>query len=198
MPGLSIFIHTHLKGMGDFFDMKRIISILLCVMCLTLLVACGADSKGDNTSTQLQNQQQNVSADTAGDSVDLNAIKYQIISDLSMEGTMDMDTAMLNSLYGIEEADVKDSACFATMEGVFPDEIIMVRAADSDAAGRIEEKLQTRLAAVLAQSKNYDAENYEIAQKCKVTVNGDVVALFVSSQHEAMQVIFDSAFAENL
>ena len=165
--------------------MKRIIALLLCLLCTVSLFACGAGSN-DETSNENNSQQ------TAN--VNLTEIKDSIITKLAIDGAMDMDTSMLLNLYGIDEADVKESACFATMDGVFPDEIVMVRATDSNASARIAEKLQTRLEAVLVQSKNYDAQNYEIAQKCKVITKGDIVALFISANHETMQGIFNNAF----
>ena len=50
-----------------------------------------------------------------------------------------------------------------------------------------------RLAEIKNQSASYDAENYALAQKCKVTKVSTYVTLFVSAKHEDMQKIFDSA-----
>lgn len=156
--------------------MKKIIALLLSLICLMGLFGCAEDKEEGNTYAD----------------VNIEAIKTQIIDELGVEGTMDMGVDMLTS-YGIEEKDIKESACFITMDGVFPDEIIMIKATDSDAAERVAEKLETRLKAVLEQSKNYDAENYSVAQKCKVTVKGHLVTLFISAQNEGMQEIFESA-----
>ena len=104
---------------------------------------------------------------------------------------MDLAPARLLALYGIEEADIKESACFVTMDGIFPDEIVMIKAADTDAADRIEEKLNTRLDEIKVQSQSYDPENYAIAQECKVFREGNVVALFVSAKHADMEAIFN-------
>lgn len=172
--------------------MKKIICALLILLCAMSLFACTDSDNGktgDNSVTVIDTQ-----TDVKTDNVNLTDIKNRIIDECGIEGAMDIDTYMLLNLYGIEEADVADSACFTTMEGVFPDEIIMIKAKDSDASKRITEKLGNRLEAVLAQSKNYDAENYEIAQKCEVITKGDIVALFVSAKHEQMQEIFSSEF----
>lgn len=158
--------------------MKRIVCLMLAVFCLMGLCACGDKSSSDEGSG------------TARENINITEIKDTIISEIGIEGAYDMDTAMLLNMYGIEEADVEECASFTTMDGVFPDEIIMVKATDKDAADRVEEKLETRLEAVLTQSQNYDAENYAIAQKCKVIREGEVVALFISANHETMQEIF--------
>lgn len=157
--------------------MKRFFALLLAVLMIVSLTACG-NSSDESESASVR------------DNIDIKGIKDTIISELSIEGAYDMDEAMLLNMYGIEEAWVEECACFTTMDGVFPDEIIMVKAADKDAADKVQEKLNTRLEAVLTQSQNYDAENYAIAQKCKVIREGQVVALFISANHETMQEIF--------
>lgn len=158
--------------------MKRIICLMLLVLCLLGLCACGGN-KDEDTKT------------TARENINITEIKDTIIAEIGIEGAYDMDTAMLLNMYGIEEADVLECASFTTMDGVFPDEIIMVKATDNAAADRVEDKLTVRLEAVLTQSQNYDAENYAIAQKCKVIREGQVVALFISADHETMQEIFN-------
>ncbi|MBR2724479.1 MAG: DUF4358 domain-containing protein [Ruminococcus sp.] len=167
--------------------MKKIIAALLILVCFMCLFACTDKEEANNTTNQALKP-----ADT--ENVNLAEIKESIIADCAVEGAMDIDAYMLLNLYGIEEADVKENASFTTMDGVFPDEIIMIKASSEDAVERIIAKLENRLEAVLEQSKNYDAENFAIAQKCKVLTKGDVVALFVSAQHEQMQEIFLSAF----
>lgn len=79
------------------------------------------------------------------------------------------------------------------MDGVFPDEIVMIKATDADAAKRIEEKLNKRLEEVKVQSESYDAENYALAQECKVIKEGNYVALFLSAKHADMEKIFQDA-----
>ena len=160
--------------------MKRIICLMLAVICLMGLCACGGGDPDEGNATKVR------------ENINIAAIKDSIISEIGIQGAYDMDTAMLFNMYGIDEADVEECASFTTMDGVFPDEIIMVKATDKDAADRVEEKLNTRLDAVLTQSQNYDAENYAIAQKCKVIREGQVVALFISANHEEMQTIFNA------
>lgn len=147
--------------------MKKILASILAVVLL--LSACGAAPANKN----------------------IVSIKEQIITDLSVEGAMDIPTERLLDLYGVEAQAVKTSACFVTMGGAFPDEIIMVEAIDSAAAEQIAEKLETRLADVSNQAQNYDAESYALFQKCKVQKSGVYVALFISAKAEQMQKLFD-------
>ena len=147
--------------------MKKIIIAILALSLL--LAACGAEP---------------VTKDIA-------AIKEQIVTELAVEGAMDIPTERLLDLYGIEAKAVKSSACFVTIGGAFPDEIIMVEAVDSAAAKEIAQKLESRLADVSNQAQNYDAESYAQFQKCKVQTEGVYVALFISAQAEQMQKLFN-------
>ena len=158
--------------------MKRFVACILALLMLLSLAACGGKT-GDNT----ENSTEEIT-------VDISALKTKIVEELKVEGAMDLPVSRLSALYGIEEADVKNSACFITMGGTFPDEIIMVEAVDGAAASRVEEKLQARLDEVKKQSQNYDAENYALAQACKVMKAGNTVALFISAQHEEMENMF--------
>lgn len=152
--------------------MKRIIGAVLAFVMLFAFCAC-SDGK-TNTA------------------VDIASVKSQIISELKIDGAMDIASTRLLDLYGIEEVWIADSQCFVTMDGVFPDEVIMVRAADKSAVTQIEEKLNARLNEVKVQSQSYDPENYAIAQECKVITQGTVVALFLSPDHEVMEKIFET------
>ena len=154
--------------------MKKVLVAIMILVCCMSLFAC-TDNTADNTVKK---------------NISLAQIKDRIIDECAIEDAMDLDAYMLLNLYGIEEADVAESACFSTLGAVFPDEIIMIKAKDKDALNRISEKLENRLDAVLAQSKNYDAENYEIAQKCKLITKDEYIALFISPKHEQMQEIY--------
>ena len=99
----------------------------------------------------------------------------------------------LTDLYGIAQSDIASAGCFITVNGSFPEEAIMIEAKDSAAQSRIVSALNTRLADVMVQAENYDAENYALAKQCKVITAGNYVALFVSPQHAAMESVFNAA-----
>lgn len=151
--------------------MKKTVACLLALVLALSMAACGAEPV----------------------SVDILQVKNQIITDLEIEGALDLPTERLLDLYGISSESVKNSACFITMGGAFPDEIVMVEAADAAAAKGITQKLETRLADVKNQAQNYDAESFALLQKCKVQTAGVYVTLFISAKSEQMQEIFDNA-----
>lgn len=164
---------------------KRLSALLLALVMLFALAAC-SDNTGDGNNDG--------NSDTAV--VDIETVKETIISELSITDARSLDSTRLLDLYGIKEEDVTASACFVTMNAIFPDEVIMVNAVNKDKAKEIAELLQTHLDAVKVQSQSYDAENYAIAQKCEVMTEGLTVALFLSPDQEAMVEIFNR-IAEN-
>lgn len=155
--------------------MKKFIAVIIAALGLLAFAACGSNG-GD-----------------ANKDIDIDALKDKIITDLSVNEAMDVDAIKLIDLYGIEEKDIEKSACYVTMDGVFPEEIIMIKAADADAASRIEEKLNKRLEEVKVQSESYDAENHKLAQECKVIKEGNYVAMFLSAKHADMEKMFADA-----
>ena len=125
-----------------------------------------------------------------GTSVDLSAVRADIISQLSIADPLNLETDALLNLYGIDASLVAQSASFVTMSGTFPDEVILVEAVDEAAAATIQEKLQNRLNEVLVQSETYDPDNYQAAQSCQVRVNGLYVSLILSPKQADMAAIY--------
>ena len=153
--------------------MKKFIALLLAILTLFALAACsgGAEAKD----------------------IDIAAVKEKIVTDLAVDGAMDVDSSRLLDLYGIAAEDIEEAACFITMDGVFPDEIIMVKASSADAAKRVAEKLNARIEEVKVQSESYDPENAALAKECKVIEQGSYVAMFLSAKHADMEKIFEEA-----
>lgn len=125
-------------------------------------------------------------------SVDLNAVKNAIVSGAGVSDPLDVPTARLESLYGIDTSLIKQAASFVTIEGAFPDEIVMIEAVSEEAAEMIQVLLGIRLSEVKEQSKSYDPENYALAQQCTVGKKGSFVSMFLAPQHAKMKAIFDS------
>ena len=124
---------------------------------------------------------------------DLTAVRKKIISTLKISDPMNIDASGIPSLYGIAQKDMASAAGFTTFNGAFPEDVIMIEAADSAAKGRITGILNERLADVKNQSQSYDEENYKLAQSCKVVSSGNYVALFISPSHAEMEKIFLTA-----
>lgn len=127
---------------------------------------------------------------SAAPGADLAAVREAMLSRIAFTDPLPLETESLASLYGIEPEWVAQSACFVTMSGVFPDEVILAQGADEAAAARIAEKLEARLAEILEQARSYDPESYAAAQRCGVTVDGTYVSLILSAQADALTEIY--------
>lgn len=150
--------------------MKRMIAAVL--LLVLMLSACGS---------------------TTNVTVDLAAVKQTMINDLQIVDPLDIPAERLADLYNIPAESIKSSACFITMGGAFPDEIVMVEAVDAKAAQEIAQKLEARLADVTNQAQNYDAESFALLKACKVESAGNYVHLFISAKSAQMREIFDAA-----
>ncbi len=148
---------------------SKVLALALVLVLMFSLAACG----GEKT-------------------VDVVAVKEQIITDLKIEDPKDLPAERLLNRYGIETSDVESSACFFTSGTVFDDEVIMITAVSEEAKDRVEEKVNARLENFLKQAKNYSPENYAVAKECKVLTYGNTVALFLSYNHTQMEEIFNS------
>ena len=69
--------------------------------------------------------------------------------------------------------------------------LVMIEASDDAAAKRIEEAFNSKIEAFTQQSKNYDAANYALAQKCEVQKNGMFYAMFLSPDFEEIKAVYD-------
>ncbi len=164
---------------------KIFTAALIAVLCFC---ACGKNGTVEPSATETPK------ASEVTENIDLQALMDQLKNVLVADEPFELDKQGLNDMYGIAVDDMADAVCVLTMDGVFPDEVIVIKAADEAAKQRIKDNLQLRLDDVLVQSKDYDPENYSLAQKCKISEHGDYVALFISAEHESMENIFDKAF----
>lgn len=164
--------------------MKKLLVLLVSALILTSFTACG---KTDNS------QSQNQSSASAESSVKLSDVLTEIKSQVTLpEMTVYSDAEDLLDMYGIEEQDVKQFVAEVNSSGLEQDEIVLIEAVDSDAAGRIEEKLQNRYDNKLSQNENYNPEQAEIIKACEVEVNGNFVSLIVSPDAEQITEIYKS------
>lgn len=160
--------------------MKRLIVMMLMLATLCTLAACGNNSV-DPTK------------DTTPVTVDIAAVKAQILNDVEIVDPLDLTTERACVQYYLDASDVKNSACMVAMGGAFPEEILMFEATDAEAAARIAEKLQAKLQDLLNQSANYDADTNALLKECKVETVGNYVTLFIHAKHAQMREIFNAA-----
>lgn len=186
--------------------MKRFASLAALLMTLVLvlsLAACGDKNTADDNQTTDQpstTEPANNGEDTttngtaATGSVDLAALRDQLIADCGYTDTLPVETAGLEATYGITADQVTSSASFnATVGTAFPDEIVMVEATDAAAAQDVAAKLTNRLSAIADQAASYDPDSEALAKKCEVVTSGSYVGMFFSSHYDEMVSAFQNA-----
>ena len=84
---------------------------------------------------------------------------------------------------------VDDYAGGIDSSGVTMTEIVLIRAKDENSAAEIGEKLNKRLQSKLNQNRNYNPEQAEIIEKCKVETDGLYVTLVISQDADKINAI---------
>lgn len=106
---------------------------------------------------------------------------------------MDLSAEDLMPNYGIAGEDVRQFAARVDSTGTKGDEILLFEGANSDAAGRIEEKLNGRYRQKEIEMKDYLPEEYAVLKKCGVERSGNYVSLIVSPQVSELEQIYGDA-----
>ena len=180
--------------------MKRFATLAAVLMTLVLvlsLAACGGEETTDtpdtDTTAQTETQEPADNGETTG-TVDLAALREKMIADYQLTDVLEVETAALETAYGISADLVKNSASFNAASGAaFPQEIVMVEAVDETAAADVATKLENRLSSIAEQAASYDPDSLALAEKCKVVTDGVYVGMFFSSNYDGMVADFQAA-----
>lgn len=106
---------------------------------------------------------------------------------------MSLSSADLMPNYGISPEDVRQFAAYVDSTGTKGDEILLFQGTDSQAADRIEKKLDSRYSQKEIEMKDYLPEEYAMLRKCGVERTGTYVSLIVSPQKDDLEKIYRSA-----
>lgn len=171
--------------------MKKYICLALTlVIILCAFASCGtapAAEEADNT-----DEVTTVAENTEKTEIDLDALIDEIISETGVSDPLKLPTESLAALYGLNPEDVESAAAYTTMDGIFPDEVVVVKAVSEEGANNIAGLFKTHLADVVNQAQNYDAESFAKLQKCEIGTDGLYVTMFISQNYEQMKTIFEN------
>lgn len=148
--------------------MKRVLALSLAVMML-LFCACGKTAQAKPLSEVFND----IKAQAA----------FENITELK-------EARQLDRRYGITEDMVAEFAGCNNATGGNQEEIVLIKAADETKAAAVKEKLDKRYESKLSQSKNYNAEQAAIVEKCSVTQDGLYVAMIVSDKADKITEIY--------
>lgn len=157
--------------------MKKITTLLLALLMMFSLAACGGSGDGGSNKD-----------------VDLSAVYTDISDKVTLPEMIPLDTDRLMSFYGIDKADVKQFVAYVSAVSVKVDEVVMFEAVDGEAAGRIKTALQTRYDSQYSANQNYLPDQAAIIQDCEVSQNGNYVRMFISPDADTMVSVYEEAF----
>ena len=177
--------------------MKRILSVTAALLLLMLALAgCGggAEEAAEPETTEVTETEAAESAEPAGAEVTgLSVLANRMINDTGITDAIPVSADALAAVYGLDPAQIADAAGYnASASGAFPQEIILVKAVDSDAAAAVAQAFTDRLSNIASQAESYDPDSLALAQKCQVVTNGDYVGLFFSDHYDQLVELFQN------
>ena len=155
--------------------MKRIFALIMCLVLLLGMTACGGSS----------------SEAAAKEPVDLNALYESYADTLPAMFTMDEST-MLNFL-GIKAEDCTQVVAAISADGLGADEVWLIEARDEAALESLKALAETRLQAKKDETINYVPDQYVIVEKGVILTDGLYLAFLVSPDVDALQAAFEEA-----
>ena len=153
--------------------MKKLISLALAAVLVLSLAACGGNRESSGPDFQVQ------------DAMDA------MLEWVGADDMMALSEGDMLDFYGIRAEDMEQFAAAVTSTGISAKEIVLVKAADEEAARRVQERLDKRVANRMAEFKNYLPDQFDIvANHSRVSRDGVYVSLIISSELEALSQIY--------
>ena len=162
--------------------MKKIFaSALIIVMCAFMLFGCGESAKTTDT-----NALKDVALSTATDK--LNSDIFDGGESMKVIDSLDK----LELYYDIAPEDVAEfSAEISKNSATEIDEVVIIKAVDSNAAKRIADKLELRLQSQKDLCASYSAQLLAVAEKCEVRTKDVLVTLIICDDYQKAISICD-------
>ncbi len=155
---------------------KILLAITSLLMCACLLTACGTAEKTLND-TPLSEAMDKINAEVFDGGENM-----RVIDSLDK----------LELYYGIDPADVEEFAAEVSKNSATEiDEVILIKAVDTDAAKRIAEKLELRLQSQKDLCASYSAELLDVADKSEVRTQDVLVSLIITEEYDKAVSICD-------
>ena len=172
--------------------MKKILFALLVFAVCFAAAACTTVPSTEPVDTQSQSAQPTPTESQNAAQRDIVDLKNKMLEKFNVTDSVEFSADLLLNMYGITASDVEEVSGYMTLDGVFPQEVIMIKATSESGKQAVISALNKRIDEVKVQSQNYDAENYALAQKCKVESDGLYVTMFLSPNVEEMTNMFYS------
>ena len=162
--------------------MKKIICLILSVLMLLSLSACGGGE--DTTGT---------TAPAAPKELNLTETYTTITSGVTMPGMLQLDSDLMLDLFGIKAEDCKQALVYICENSLQADEIWMIEAKDAAALETLKTLAQSRLDQKDAESITYSPEQNKVVKKTQIIVTGNYLVMICSPDVEAIATAFLTA-----
>ncbi len=162
--------------------MKKIICLILSVLMLLSLSACGGGE--DTTGT---------TAPAAPKELNLTETYTTITSGVTMPGMLQLDSDLMLDLFGIKAEDCKQALVYICENSLQADEIWMIEAKDAAALETLKTLAQSRLDQKDAESITYSPEQNKVVKKTQIIVTGNYLVMICSPDVEAIATAFRTA-----
>ena len=150
--------------------MKRLLTVLLAVLLVLGLTACGGPAEVTPDMQQV----------------------YQTMKDKLPEMVLYTEDVVLDA-YGIEAESCKQMVVSSYYDGVQAAELWLIEAADAEAAKEIAELVRMRLTSLQNQFSSYDAAAYQLVKDAEPIIHGNCIALIVAEDAEDLIQIYKDA-----
>ena len=153
--------------------MRRLISLALVAAMVLGLAACGGNEKSSVPDFRVQDAM-DAMLDRVGD-----------------DDMMTLSEGDMLDFYGIRAEDMEQFSAAITATGISAKEIVLVKATGEDAARRVREQLDKRVANRMAEFENYLPDQFDIAANHgRVSRDGVYVSLIISGELEDLSKIY--------
>ena len=150
--------------------MKRIVSLLLAIVMLLALSACGGKNAKQVNMDEL----------------------YQQLLETMPDMILIEDADMRLNLMGIRSEDCAQVVTAVCADGLRTDEVWLIEAKDAAALERISAMAENRLFAKGEESITYSPEQYAVVQKAVTVTEGLYFAMLVSPDVDALKAVVDA------
>ena len=153
--------------------MKKMIALLLALVMIMGLVACGGKDTGSNIE------------------VDVQSVYDSMVG--VMPEMLVMDEMMMLNFCGIEADMCQQAVVSVCFDGLRADEIWLIEAKNADGLKQLESLAQSRLERKGEESITYSPEQYEVVQDAEVITAGNYLVVIVSPDVADLVEIWNQA-----
>lgn len=169
--------------------MKKLVSLLLIVLTVLSLAACG--NEANPTTTAPKPTGTTAPTNPAGPKqLNLTETYAAITAGADMPEMMQVEEDMLLDLYGIKAQQYKQAQVYLCVNSLRADEIWLIEAADAEALAALKTLAENRLTAKDEESVTYSPEQNAIVKKAHLATYGNYLVMIVSPDVETITAAF--------